>query len=381
MNEVNEMPDDNPQDPIDPQLTEYLNRLRPTPDRKPEVVEQNQKKFLAQLDSMPFPALPDTPWQRLLEAFGLLKAHHSIMEVLKMSTRNLSHGSRIAISILALLVVAFTLLFGGSAVTVLASQSAIPGDALYGLKTTVEKTRITLATSAAARADLQLRFGERRLEETKSLVEDGRFQNIKPATEQFEAHINNALAELELIAKSDPTQATALLNRITNMLMQYADLLDEMMNSIPEPVKADLQNTVKNLRDMSGNENGNLNENGNANGNSNVNQNSNDNLNDNHNDNTNVNDNTDVNNNTNVNDNTNVNVNTNTNDDDDDFNTNGDDDDSNNNDSGGGNTNDDDDSNNNESGGGNNNDSGGGNDNDSGGGNDNDDDDDDDDDD
>jgi hypothetical protein len=84
-------------------------------------------------------------------------------------------------------------LFGGSAMTVLASQSAIPGDALYPIKTSLEQTRTSLSRDAASRAELHIEFAGKRLLEIEQLIAEGRFRNIAPTTIEFELHIQSAL--------------------------------------------------------------------------------------------------------------------------------------------------------------------------------------------
>jgi hypothetical protein len=271
---------------------------------------------------------------------------------------------RMVLSIVAILVLGITFLFGGSAMTVLAAQSSIPGDTLYPIKTSLENTRLSLASSAAARAELQLQFAERRLNETQSLVAEGRFQNLMPVTAQYEEHIQKALAEMELIAESDPALAASLMVQITNSLEGYTNLLGELLGKIPEPVKAELQFTIHSIRGMSGNENSdddanenvnaNTNDNLNVNENLNANTNANDNMNSNTNDNANTNlndnenanynDNSNANANMNTNDNANTNLNGNQNDNDDDYGDNDNGNDNSNND----NDNDDDDDNDND---------------------------------
>jgi hypothetical protein len=243
----------------------------------------------------------------------------------------LSNKSRLIVTILAVIVLSFTILFGGAAATALAAQSAIPGDTLYSVKTRLEQVRLSLAKDAAARAELQLEYAERRLEESKSLIAEGRFQNLKSATFEFETHIRNALAELSLIAEGDPVLAANLTNRIADTLMRYADTLRVMLDNLPEPVKSEVLLTIRGLdsdfgaidgldrgsrtgqRDSSNtNTNDNMNDNTNDNTNDNMNDNTNDNMNDNVNDN--INDNMNDNMNDNVNDNMNDNINDNIND-------------------------------------------------------------------
>lgn len=229
---------------------------------------------------------------------------------------------RFALTAVAVIILAFVALFGGTAMTVMASQSALPGDALYGVKTSVERTRLSLAGDAANRAQLQMEFAGRRLAEIEALIREGRYQNIQAATQEFEAHVQKALSELDAISSVDPARASSLVTQISEALSRYANALGDLMMDVPEPVREEMQRSIRNLQGgdpartgrpgsgKAGNDNdGNLNENGNANSNDNANTNANANTNTNANTNINTNTNT----NANTNDNTNANTNANTN--------------------------------------------------------------------
>lgn len=261
------MQENRSQDPIDPRLAELLDQLREVPPRDPEQAARSQGRFLAELEGLALPAAQPTFWQRLLRRIGLGKDQFNDLEDMTM----ISKRSRLALTAAAAILIVVTVLFGGSAATVLAAQSAIPGDALYGVKTTIEQTRLSLARNAASRADLQLQFAERRLQEIEKLVAEGRYQNIQAATQEFEAHIRNALNEIEQVADGDPNLAASLMARITTQLSRYADSLGSLLNNLPEPLRTDVQRTIRTIRGERDNDNDNLNGNGNEaiNGNSN----------------------------------------------------------------------------------------------------------------
>ncbi len=270
------MHDNHSQDPIDPRLAELLDQLREVPQRDPEQAARSQGRFLAELEELPFPAAQPTLWQRILRRIGLDEDPFTDLEDMNMTSKR----SRLALTVAAAIIIVVTVLFGGSAATVLAAQSAIPGDALYGVKTTIEQTRLSLARDAASRADLQLQFAERRLQEIEKLVAEGRYQNIQAATQEFEAHVRNALNEIEQVAEGDPNLAASLMARITTQLSRYADSLGSLVNNLPEPLRTDVQRTIRTIRGERDNDNGNVN----GNANESINANSNDDLSENNND-------------------------------------------------------------------------------------------------
>lgn len=56
-----------------------------------------------------------------------------------------------------------------------ATLASVPGDPLYPLKLTLEQVEVTLASSPQTRANLGLNHAERRLQETRTLLERGQF--------------------------------------------------------------------------------------------------------------------------------------------------------------------------------------------------------------
>lgn len=250
-----------------------------------------------------------------------------------MNTLSKSVGLR---SIIIVLIALF--FFGGVSITGVAAQSAIPGDALYSVKTSIEQTRLTLANDASDRAMMHLGFAEERLEEIGLLIKEGRNREIKNAVLSFESSMNSALIELATVSKGDPIRAAELSKEITSALTRYAQTLSTLAANAPDSIKFDVirafdstqlagsvdissadDNSNTNAND-NGNSNSNMNgndnsdDNGNLNGNDNATGNANSNTNDNSDDNGNSNDNSDDNVNSNTNNNTNSNDNSNSND-------------------------------------------------------------------
>lgn len=198
-----------------------------------------------------------------------------------MNTHSKPSGLRniIIIAVIALL------LLGGIGITGVAAQSAIPGDALYSVKTSIEQTRLSLAKDAGDRAQMKLSFAEQRLEEIGVLVKEGRNREIKNAVLAFEASINSALIEMDTVAKGDPARAAELAKEITSALTRYAQTLSVLAASAPDSIKDDVNRALDSaqlagslgLSSADDNSNLNANDNGDDHGNDNANLNVNDN--------------------------------------------------------------------------------------------------------
>jgi hypothetical protein len=238
---------------IDSRLFELLEQLRPTPPRDPEAEKRSRARFLVELEALSLPSRSRSPLARLTRRLWKRRndaAYDSIKEI-QMSTPK----ARLAFTAIMVLIVFMAFLFGGSAITAMAAQSALPGDALYPVKMTIEQTRLSLARSAAVRAQLQLEFAERRLAEIEGLIAEGRYQQVSVATLEYEAYIKNALAELDLVAEVDPPQATELMLQITQSLARYARTLTAMMSNVPEQVRSEMMRSIETIQGVSGHDN------------------------------------------------------------------------------------------------------------------------------
>lgn len=195
------------------------------------------------------------------------------------------------------------ILFGGLGITGAAAQSAIPGDALYPVKTTIEGARLSLARDAGDRAQMKLAFAEERLTEIGRLIREGRYREIREAVLAFESNIHAAIIELQSVSAADPARAAQISQVLVSALTRYAQTLSELAVLAPESVKQEVtraldttqiasglpkssgnenesevenENSNVNANDNSSDDDSNMNTNDDSNSNSNVNVNSND---------------------------------------------------------------------------------------------------------
>lgn len=215
--------------PIDPQLEEMLELLRPTPPIDDEMAARGQAKFMAEMEEL-FGPLPSSPLARLT---GWISNLYQPKEKYTMATSK----QKFVFATIAVFIAMFVLIFGGVSATAYAAQFSLPGDALYPVKTSLEQTQVELSMNAARQAELQLEFAQRRLDEMAALIEEGRFNDIETATGEFEYHIQQAISTLEFVAAGDPARAEELAAQIASALSSYAGTLSGMMANVPETVK------------------------------------------------------------------------------------------------------------------------------------------------
>jgi hypothetical protein len=225
-------------DQMDPRLLEKLELLHPTSPRNPDAAAQGRAKFLAELETL---ELASTKRNRTGFLAGWL-SNQGETRTAYSGRRKARFSFKSAFLVITLLV----FLFGGAGMTALAAQSALPGDALYPIKTSMEQAQFTLSTSPSSRVHLQLEFAERRLLEIAGLIDEEQFQEIPAATDQFEAHIRNVLVEVEDVANHDPEQASGLSDQVSKALTRYTFTMSRMLEQVPEAVQVKMMRTIQN---------------------------------------------------------------------------------------------------------------------------------------
>ena len=93
---------------------------------------------------------------------------------------------------LAGLLLVLTLTFGASAAY--ASEAALPGDVLYGVKRGLEDVQLALSTTAAGDSDLVEHFADRRLDEIEALTGRGRWDDAERALQAYPEVVDELVA-------------------------------------------------------------------------------------------------------------------------------------------------------------------------------------------
>lgn len=235
MNDIN-----NSEQPLDPRLKGLLDLLRRTPPRDPEAERRGRAKYLAEVDE-----LFSEPTRPIASRLNSQTAGERRPKGwLGLASLKPGLQPRLAFTTLLVSLAIVALLFGGMGATAYAAQGALPGDALYSLKTGLEETQVKLSRDAARQAQLHLDFAERRLDEIASLIAQGRFDDIGTATDEFEAHVQQAINALETVSAGDPQRANALAAQISSALSRYAQVLKGMLTEVPETVKPVMEKAI-----------------------------------------------------------------------------------------------------------------------------------------
>ncbi|MFZ3062494.1 MAG: DUF5667 domain-containing protein [Actinomycetota bacterium] len=128
----------------------------------------------------------------------------------------------------------FLLIVGGIAA---ASTSALPTSPLYPVKLGIEKVQLALATSDAARANLRIRFAERRLDELQEMVKLKESRAIQRIANAINKETGEAFEETRNLSGTDKD---VLLDKLVNLTERQQAVLQRVYDKAPEEAKAAL---------------------------------------------------------------------------------------------------------------------------------------------
>jgi hypothetical protein len=144
--------------------------------------------------------------------------------------RPLAAGPRLT---LAAALVVLVLLLGTGSTVVYASQGSLPGDALYGVKTTVEDVKLALTRSHEARASTHLDLAGRRTEEVMAQSTSGRNISTK-SLESIGQETDDAIKEM---AKMKPEDTKMLVGRLSESTITQQTELQMVLGRASEDAK------------------------------------------------------------------------------------------------------------------------------------------------
>lgn len=130
------------------------------------------------------------------------------------------------------IVLAISALGGG---TVYASRDSLPGDFLYPVKLGTEQSRLVLATSDTAKAELYLTFANSRIEETAALVKKGKPEKISIAINRYDGAIAMVIQRID--ASSEGQDLAEMSEVVALATSKHLDVLDGVWDTVPKEAK------------------------------------------------------------------------------------------------------------------------------------------------
>lgn len=127
---------------------------------------------------------------------------------------------------------------------VAASQNAVPGNVLYGLKNATEKVRTVLSFTHSEKAQTHLSITLEKLEEIERLrSQKNPAQHITAAAESLKKHQDAAIEELNQ-SNSNNQNTPDLVNKLQMNSEQQQTVLQDLLNKVPEAAKQGIQNAI-----------------------------------------------------------------------------------------------------------------------------------------
>ncbi|MCA1648315.1 MAG: DUF5667 domain-containing protein [Chloroflexi bacterium] len=135
----------------------------------------------------------------------------------------------------------------GVAATLTASANALPGEPLYNVKQTQEAISVRLAADDQARALALFGQADARLDETARLLQQGRTDAAVETTQRYGQAVQRATATY-IVTMDESRQPAAGALHVQTRLTQDQDQLQAILQTAPEPARADLREALVTTR-------------------------------------------------------------------------------------------------------------------------------------
>ena len=110
-----------------------------------------------------------------------------------------------------------------------ASADALPGDALYTVKTTAEDVQLALSPNDLHSAELHLTFADRRLGEAAACLDQERSEDLRQALNGYAAQVESIRVLTGHDSRLSPDEQIALARQLEVGLGQHKAQLDALL--------------------------------------------------------------------------------------------------------------------------------------------------------
>ncbi|MEI8133379.1 MAG: DUF5667 domain-containing protein, partial [Leptolinea sp.] len=194
---------------IEPELEKKLISLNKIHvKRDPATVAKNRTAYLAEVEKL---AVSKTAQKRLTFQNHILNMIRTGKENIVMSP------------IVASIVMAIILFFGGSGIGIAAAQTSLPNEVLYPVKLFTEDVKEMLTTQPQEKLNLELDLSQTRLEEIGAVLLNGDTPE-EPVFTRLQTHLMTAF---ELAASTNPNDSGEML-RLQNRLQEQVHIMDQL---------------------------------------------------------------------------------------------------------------------------------------------------------
>ncbi len=133
-----------------------------------------------------------------------------------------------------------------------ASGRALPGDELYGVKLGIEKAQLALAFSADSRANLQVEFASRRLEEMVELaatLHQDAPETVQVAVDRFKSEVSTIKAELQEQTGTQESK-TELAKAVGRKTEAYSSTVASTSTELSPEVRTEVSEIIEQTKDQ-----------------------------------------------------------------------------------------------------------------------------------
>ena len=123
----------------------------------------------------------------------------------------------------------------------LAAKNTVPGDPLYFIKRLSEKIEYMITPTADGKVELRLTFSQKRMKELLKKTKTGELTDLELVYEM----LDEVRYSLEHISGLSPEKKEALLNRSRSITKKHAEVIKEIAENSPAPLKDELLKAEK----------------------------------------------------------------------------------------------------------------------------------------
>jgi type II secretory pathway pseudopilin PulG len=188
---------------------------------------------------------------------NLLPDHPKPVTFLRSIRRNKRNGNqsyqrRFSMNWLIIVALAASLFAGGTGVAY-ASEDALPGEALYGVKNAVQNVQLALSSDESD-VDLLLGFMGEHIEEIEALTEMGQFQWISQALDGYDQDLGLLIQTRNRISYEDAHAEDAITSRIQAEVHAQLENLQQIQTRLSEQQQfhQQLQQTIRAAENAAG---------------------------------------------------------------------------------------------------------------------------------
>lgn len=139
----------------------------------------------------------------------------------------------------------FALVGAGAVGTAVTSDSARPGDALYGIDRAMENLRLSFADSPEAQARVHNEIALERLVEAQSLANvSGRTAHVQEALTLARGHLDEVMVKAQE-AQAQGKDVDDILALLAENHLRQQEVLQEVYEKVPEQAKASIQRAIE----------------------------------------------------------------------------------------------------------------------------------------